>query len=173
MSDTHKNSMAAVLSFVLQVVFWLTVTLGFILFVLLTLGIIGSLNGGELSLPGAQLMADDVPMGQLVGALIGALIFFTGFAYVIAQLRRILQTLADGDPFVPENAPRLTRIAMAIGLVEIVRNLAALVTSSMLSLGQVSLRIDIAVWGAVIVLLVLAQVFKEGTRLREEQKMTI
>ncbi|MCR9268447.1 MAG: DUF2975 domain-containing protein [Henriciella sp.] len=173
MSDTHKNSMAAVLSFVLQVVFWLALTVGFILFVLLTLGILGSLNGGELSLPGAQLMADGVPMGQLVGALIGALIFFTGFAYVIAQLRRILQTLADGDPFVPENAPRLTRIAIAIALVEIVRNLAALATSTILSIGQVNLRIDLAVWGAVIVLLILAQVFKEGTRLREEEKMTI
>lgn len=173
MAGTRKNSMAAVLSFLLRVVFWLTIAVGLILFVLLTLGIIGSLNGGDLSLPGAQLMAQDVPIGQLVGALIGALIFFTGFAYVIDQLRNILETLADGDPFVPENAPRLNRIAIAIAMIEIVRNFATFLTSALLSLGGVTVRIDFAVWGAVIVLLTLAQVFKEGTRLREEQKMTI
>ena len=35
------------------------------------------------------------------------------------------------------------------------------------------ININLAVWGALVVLLILAQVFKEGTRLREEEKMTI
>ncbi|MEL7108875.1 MAG: DUF2975 domain-containing protein [Pseudomonadota bacterium] len=157
----------------LRVIFWLTLALGFIIFVILTLGIIGSLNGGELSLPGAQLVSEEVPVGRLIGALIAALIFFSGFAYVIKQLRNILKTLADGDPFVPENAPRLTHIAIAIAGIEVIRNIAAFIINAAFSLGEVTLRIDLAVWGAVIVLLVLAQVFKEGTRLREEEKMTI
>jgi hypothetical protein len=173
MSEPRKNSMAAIISFLLRVIFWLTVAVGLIILLLLTLGTIGSLNGGELKLPGAQLIAEGVPVGEFIGALVGALIFFTGFAYVISQLRRILDTLADGDPFVPENTPRLTRIALAIGLIEVVRNAAAIAIDGILSMGGVTLRIDISVWGAVIVLLILAQVFKEGTRLREEEKMTI
>jgi hypothetical protein len=36
-----------------------------------------------------------------------------------------------------------------------------------------SLGINFVVWAAVAALLILSQVFREGTRLREEEKMTI
>ncbi|MEL6725668.1 MAG: DUF2975 domain-containing protein, partial [Pseudomonadota bacterium] len=78
--------------------------------------------------------------------------------------------------FVPENAPRLTQIAVAIGLVEVIRMCSVLILAATVDLGEgyvANININLAVWGAVIVLLILAQVFKEGTRLREEEKMTI
>ena len=49
MSGTRKNSMAAVLSTVVTVIFWLAIVLGTILFVILGIGLLGSLNGGELT----------------------------------------------------------------------------------------------------------------------------
>ena len=53
---------------------------------------------------------------------------------------------------------------------------SVLILAATVDLGEgyvASININLAVWGAVIVLLILAQVFKEGTRLREEEKMTI
>lgn len=176
MSDTRKNSMAAVLSTVVTVIFWLAIVLGLILFFILGIGLLGSLNGGEIDLPLVEARAEGVPAGRIVAALVGLVVFAPGIAYVCAQLRRILSTLADGDPFVPENAPRLTQISIAIALIEIIRMCSVLVLAATVDLGEgyvANLNINLAVWGAVIVLLILAQVFKEGTRLREEEKMTI
>ena len=176
MSDTRKNSMAAVLSTVVTVIFWLAIVLGTFLFIILAIGLLGSLNGGEIDLPLVEARADGVPAGRLVAALVGLLVFAPGIAYICAQLRRILSTLAEGDPFVPENAPRLTRIAIAIGLIEVIRMGSVLVLASTVDLGEgyvAQININLAVWGALVVLLILAQVFKEGTRLREEEKMTI
>jgi len=176
MSGTRKNSMAAVLSTVVTVIFWLAIVLGTILFLILGIGLLGSLNGGELDLPLVEARADGVPAGRIAAALVGLVVFAPGIAYVCAQLRKILSTLADGDPFVPENAPRLTQIAVAIGLVEVIRMCSVLILAATVDLGEgyvANININLAVWGAVIVLFILAQVFKEGTRLREEEKMTI
>ena len=176
MSETRKNSMAAVLSTVVTVIFWLAIVLGTFLFIILGIGLIGSLNGGEVDLPLIEARADGVPVGRLVAALVGLVVFAPGIAYVCSQLRRILSTLAEGDPFVPENAPRLTRISIAIALIEAIRMGSVLILAATVDLGEgyvANININLAVWGAVVVLLILAQVFKEGTRLREEEKMTI
>ena len=176
MSGTRKNSMAAVLSTVVTVIFWLAIVIGAFLFIVLGMGLLGSLNGGELNLPLINARADGVPVGRLVAALVGLAVFAPGIAYICAQLRKILSTLAEGDPFVPDNAPRLTHIAIAIGLIEAIRIASVLILSATVDLGEgyvATINLNLAVWGAVIVLLILAQVFKEGTRLREEEKMTI
>ncbi len=182
MSGTRKNSIAAVLSIVLRVIFWVAVIVGGFSLILLSLGLIGSLNGGEVAIPGAKAIAGNVPVGQFVAAIIYAILSFSTIAYVCFHLRKILVTLADGDPFVPENAPRLLRIALAMGAMEILRIVALSIVGSTMDMGTkvgsdaeyvMSVMPNLALWGAVIVLLILAQVFKEGTRLREEAKMTI
>ncbi len=176
MSEPRKNSMAAFLSTVVTVIFWLAIVLGGFLFIILSIGLLGSLNGGEIDLPLVEARADGVPAGRLVAALVGLVVFAPGIAYICSKLRQILSTLAAGDPFVPENAPRLTRIAIAIGLIEVIRMFSVLVLAATVDLGEgyvANININLAVWGAIIVLLILAQVFKEGTRLREEEKMTI
>lgn len=176
MSEPRKNSMAAFLSTVVTVIFWLAIVLGGFLFIILSIGLLGSLNGGEIDLPLVEARADGVPAGRLVAALVGLVVFAPGIAYICSKLRQILSTLAAGDPFVPENAPRLTCIAIAIGLIEVIRMCSVLVLAATVDLGEgyvANININLAVWGAIIVLLILAQVFKEGTRLREEEKMTI
>ena len=176
MSDKPTNSMAAILSHVVLAIYWLAIIIGIAGAVVIGSGVLGSLNGGAITLPFGEVTADGYSATQLVTALIGLVIFAVGIAFVCKQLRHILTTLAEGDPFVPENAPRLMRIAIALGLIELIRNSVVLLFGATGMLGEgvdVNFTLNPALWGAVIVLLILAQVFKEGTRLREEEKMTI
>lgn len=168
--------MAAFLSMLMQVVIWIAVISGVIAFLLIGAGLIGSLNGGTMKVPGMETYVDGVKPGQFVAGLAGLAVFAPGIIYVCMQLRRILQTLADGDPFVPQNGPRLTRIAIAIALVELARYVTVFLLNAFVDLGTdqpVRLSINLAAWAAVVALFILAQVFREGTRLREEEKMTI
>ena len=176
MPNANTNSMAAILSIVVVAIYWLAIIVGIGGFLLIGTGLLGSFNGGVVKMPGMQAYVQDVQPGQLFVAMIGIVVFAVGIAYVCNQLRRILSTLAEGDPFVPENGPRLTRIAIAIAAIEVVRTLATMIAAAAVDLGenfQVRIQINLAVWGAVVVLFILAQVFREGTRLREEEKMTI
>lgn len=176
MANANTNSIAALLSLIVRAIFWLAIIAGAASLLLVGTGLLGSLNGGAVSMPGVEANVENVAPGRLFVAMVGIVVFSVGIAFVCSQLSRILSTLADGDPFVPENGPRLTRIALAIAAIEVVRTVFTLIIAATVDLGdnyEVSIVINLAVWGAVIVLFVLAQVFREGTRLREEEKMTI
>ncbi|MEM5518441.1 DUF2975 domain-containing protein [Henriciella sp. AS95] len=168
--------MAAFLSMLMQVIIWIAVIAGIIAFLLISAGLIGSLNGGAVKVPGMETYVEDVKPGQFVAGLAGLVVFAPGIIYVCMQLKAILNTLADGDPFVPDNGPRLTRIAVAIGAVELGRYVTVILLNAFVDLGSdqpVRLSINLAAWAAVVALFILAQVFREGSRLREEEKMTI
>lgn len=101
---------------------------------------------------------------------------------IVMRLRQIFATLTEGDPFVPENATHLRVIWMALAVYEILRMVVtsgALLTlnlfdkSSATSGLEGSLNVNGGLWLAVAVLIVLAEVFREGARLRDEQKLTI
>lgn len=101
---------------------------------------------------------------------------------VISRLRRIFRTLIAGDPFVPENARRLRTIWITLVVAELAR---VGFGSGMLLLQRIfadsphleglhgNLNINWPLWLAVAALVVLAEVFHEGARLRQEQKLTI
>lgn len=105
------------------------------------------------------------------------------FMIVIDRLRRIFSTLIAGDPFVPENAGHLRVIAIAIAGYQILRHLTQGAVAMLLTIldqpviGGLELNatanIDLGAWFAVAALLVLAEVFREGARMRQEQKLTI
>ncbi|MAI91092.1 MAG: hypothetical protein CBB65_11645 [Hyphomonadaceae bacterium TMED5] len=100
-------------------------------------------------------------------------VIFIGFILMAGQLKTILKTLIDGDPFVPENARRLTRLALIVGGMEIFRHILGFAAHAFQVNTSMNFSINLAAWVAVITLMVLSQVFAEGTRLREEEKMTI
>jgi len=102
---------------------------------------------------------------------------------VVHRLRRIFATLIGGDPFVPENVGHLRVIAFAIGAYQILsyatRGAVAMVLTLMdhpveggAHLG-ISADINLGAWFAVGALLVFAEVFREGAKMRQEQKLTI
>ncbi len=104
---------------------------------------------------------------------------------VIDRLRRVFATLIAGDPFVPENARHLQVIAIAIAAYQILRHLTQGAVAMILTLmdmeepvvGGAELglmpNVSLGAWFAVVTLLVFAEVFREGAKMRQEQKLTI
>ena len=126
-----------------------------------------------------QLFADIPPLTVSISSfsmLIGA----GAFIIILKQLRAICQTLESGDPFVPQNAHRLRTIWIAVAIAEILRLLSGVVLSGLISNGQtagnateLTLDFRFSVWFLVFAFIIFTEVFREGTRLRQEQKLTV
>ena len=102
--------------------------------------------------------------------------YFGGFLMILRGLRKIFRTLTLGDPFQPDNVRRLRQIGLILAIVTggvwatqglVAARLANGVMESQ-GLG------DLLTPGfSVMIVLVLAEVFREGARLRREAELTI
>ena len=101
--------------------------------------------------------------------------------WVLGQLRAVFRTLRDGKPFVAANATRIRRIAFAVILGETGRAALVFVTNYYASTHFVAegLHFDaqpdyniMAIFYGLIIL-VIAEVFRVGTRLDEDQSLTV
>jgi hypothetical protein len=98
------------------------------------------------------------------------------------NLRRVFQTARDGAPFDADNGPRLWWLGLTlIGLVA-VNSAAGVFTRLAVSRGLASEDITVSAGGLhadgwllffAIVLVALAQVFRRGTQLEEDQSLTV
>ncbi|MDP1554189.1 MAG: DUF2975 domain-containing protein [Hyphomonas sp.] len=168
--------MAEIMTVLVTVAMWIVGAMGVIGIPVLAIGLMASLSGGSTEVSGIKALADGVMPGQLVIGLVGLAVIVPGVIFICLQLRRILLTLADGDPFVPENARRLSRVGIAIAAMELIRIATVVVVSTVPTLvGDEPPRLStqFILWISVAALFVLSQVFREGTRLRDEEKMTI
>jgi hypothetical protein len=98
-------------------------------------------------------------------------------AYVVLRkLLRIVESVRVGEPFTGENAGRLRVIAWALLGLELI-HVGVVAIASAVSTKEQPLRFgdDFSVtgWLAILLLFVLAQVFREGSRMREELEGTI
>ena len=95
---------------------------------------------------------------------------------VLTRLLTIVQTVGEGDPFVMENAGRLQRIAWAVLGLELL-HLAIGAVAAGASTDQTPLDINgglsVTRWLAVLLLFVLARVFEQGARMREDLAGTV
>ncbi len=114
-------------------------------------------------------------LGPLAAAaLLGADLYFAGAIIIVGRLRRIFQTLIAGDPFHPDNVRRLRVIGGALAALEIGRYVAAgLLRLFMHGATRLTGGVSLTTWFAVLVIVVLAEVFREGARLRGEAELTI
>lgn len=168
--------MAEIMTVLVTVAMWIVGALGVIGIPILGIGLMASLSGGTTEFYGMKALADGVTPGQLVIGLVGLAVIVPGVIFICLQLRRILLTLADGDPFVPENARRLSSIGIVIAGMELLRIATVMIVSTVPKLvGDEPPRLStqFILWISVAALFVLSQVFREGTRLRDEEKMTI
>ncbi len=113
---------------------------------------------------------------------ISAVVLIFGFVlWVLGELRGLFRTIRDGHPFVPANAPRVRRLAYAVLLGELARSAvvfwgnhyaATHFTANGLLFDS---RPDINLFAIVdgLIILVIAEVFRAGTRLDEEQSLTV
>ena len=122
------------------------------------------------------------PTLTMIGVmLIGLAIVATLFVF-FGRLRAIINTVGEGDPFVPVNAERLSLMAwlmlgvqllvlaaipLALDLVELADDLGE---SSHI---EVSSGIDLSGILLVIILFILARVFRHGAAMREDLEGTV
>jgi len=114
------------------------------------------------------------------GAALIAVLMFARF--VIDQLRAVLRTLIHGsNPFVPENAIRIRRIGFAVLVGELARTAIVFAENSYATTHVAVAGLTFDAWpqfslttiGHGLMILVIAEVFRAGTRLDEEQSLTI
>jgi hypothetical protein len=95
---------------------------------------------------------------------------------VLTRLLTIVETVRAGDPFVLANAERLKTIAWAILGLELmhyaVGTIASLVSTTAAPL-NISSGFSVARWLTVLMLFVLARVFEQGARMREDLEGTV
>ncbi len=97
------------------------------------------------------------------------------FQFIVNRLRRVFQTLTAGDPFEPGNVTRLRHIGFALAALEVITYCVRIVSNWAFKDEVESIRYtpNLTAWFAVLVVFVLAEVFREGARLRREAELTI
>lgn len=173
MTGKTRNSMAAIMTVLVTVVMWMTAAIGAIVLLAGSIELISMLSGSPISIGSIKVDDHDISVPELAAGLIGVLVVVCAVVFVCLELRRILATLAAGDPFVPDNAVRLTRIAIAIAITQLMRYVIAIFVGLMVNGTSLEFSVDLIAWASVAALFILSQVFREGTRLRDEEKMTI
>lgn len=170
------GSMSSLLGVALGAAFWILalLTLGAILFFIFMvfvpmgpLGLIATSEDGGTSVP--------VPRAYVlfgVGAITG---YLGGFALILRHLRRIVHSLRIGDPFQPANVSRLKQIGLILAIVTGGAWIGQTLVSRLVrgALEPPSPFDLVTPAFSVLVVFVLAEVFREGARLRRESELTI
>jgi hypothetical protein len=119
--------------------------------------------------------ADRVVTGLRVVAVLGIGVILLNYA-VLTRLRAMVETVRAGDPFVAANADRLRGIARALLSLQLLSLVIAAV-GKMVSSPAYPIDLDAGFstngWLAVLLTFLLARVFAEGTRMREDLEGTV
>ena len=120
-----------------------------------------------------------INVGMVVAGMRGLIVIGIGAGiaihHIVRNLRAIVDTLVEGDPFVFDNARRLQAIGWALLALQLLD-----LTLGALTWMFVSLRVDVLDWTpsftgwlAVLTAFVLARVFASGTAMRDELEATV
>ena len=197
MKALGKGSIASIVQIGLRiawVVLWIcaillgVAALGYGVFVVATAtgAIGGDLLSGDNHL---RVNGEDVQFGDIAGMswpilvpafLIGA-VAVVGALMIVWRLQRLFDSFSSGEPFRKENAHHLRAIWITMLGIELARYALLGLTGVLLATTNTSLgedaefgvRIDFSTWMSILILIVLAEVFREGARLKEEQELTI
>ena len=117
----------------------------------------------------------DLPASSQAVMLLAFAVSLSGYLLIMHWTRQVFSTLAEGDVFHPDNTRRLRWIGFGLAGVEVFGYLARALAE-----GVFHLRFEpvyglraVTAWFSVLVVFVLAEVFKEGARLRQEADLTI
>lgn len=128
------------------------------------------------------MVADGGTIGAIALLLLSALVLLGLLVWFLVHLRKIIDSVRDGDPFVPENADRLTRMGwIAVGGQLAVIPLSAMAMWLESTIGdardKVHVNADYGFDGGgillVIVLFILARVFRHGAAMRDDLEGTV
>ncbi|MDO9588901.1 MAG: DUF2975 domain-containing protein [Brevundimonas sp.] len=172
----RTRSMSRLLNPALGAAYWLMILLtaivliAFVVTIFLPMGPTGLIFRDESG--GTEIPVSRAYILFGFGAFVG---YFGGFALILRQLRLIFRTLASGDPFHPTNVSRLKQIGLTLAVITggawIGQSLVARLARG--EMGAPSLFDLVTPAFSVLVVFVLAEVFREGARLRRESELTI
>ena len=120
----------------------------------------------------------DFPTLWLVAILIVAAVAVALAFLFLGKLREIINTVGEGDPFVPENANRLTYMAWVMLALQLIAIPAFAIGIYLVKIFEgadaaVDAQIDLSGIILVIMLFILARVFRHGTAMREDLEGTV
>ncbi|HUZ11771.1 MAG TPA: DUF2975 domain-containing protein [Caulobacteraceae bacterium] len=148
--------------------------------VLFAVGILGLLLVSfDTAILPAPIAAEVRVMGHGPGPvaalmLAGAELYLIGVLVIVQRLRRVFGTMTAGDPFHPDNVRRLRVVGLVLALLEIDRYLFGAIDRFILHERPFAGDgVNLTAWFAVLVVIVLAEVFREGARLRRDSELTI
>lgn len=144
------------------------------------------LIGPELAVSREGILLSGEGPGVLSWPLVASLILaagamLIGALVIVDRLRRLYVNFTSNEPFNHENANHLRTIWIVMLLMEVAKyGFAFAVAWSVSAFGApegvniaIEPRIDLSTWASILILIVLAEVFREGTRIREDQDLTI
>jgi uncharacterized membrane protein (DUF373 family) len=109
----------------------------------------------------------------MAGAIAAYSLSLGGVLIIVHCLRRIFATLTAGDPFHPDNVGRLRLIGLVLAALELGRYAVWAVSRFLPAIERMEPNLNLTAWFSVLVVFVLAEVFREGARLRREAELTI
>lgn len=176
------GSVSSFLKIILDVVFaalWIGIAVvGVIAFAGLLVSfnpdLVATLKASARSTPDSDLgkILDNVP--RVVSLLAAIALYLGGILVIVGSLRRIFTTLTAGDPFHPDNVARLRLIGLMLAALELGRYAFWAISIWVLPiLAKDEPPLSLTAWFSVLVVFVLAEVFREGARLRREAELTI
>ena len=118
--------------------------------------------------------------GDVIGAMLAVMVLVAGIVALsflfMRHLRRIVDTVRQGDPFIPENAMRLRSMAWLSIVLQVVALFAGALTMWLEEATKnLEANFDISIGGILLplVLFILARVFRRGAAMREELEGTV
>ncbi|WP_297800428.1 DUF2975 domain-containing protein [uncultured Brevundimonas sp.] len=103
-------------------------------------------------------------------------LYFSGFVFILRNLRQLFLSMLAGDAFRPGNVVRLRLVGLALGIVTLIAWCARTLIAKHLAVGAISepsVGEFITPAFAIFITLTLAELFREGARLRRETELTI
>jgi hypothetical protein len=136
-----------------------------------------ALVAGDWVMKAISLQGGD-PAALLQGMRIVLAVFIVSIGVthiLLTQLRAIVETVRTGDAFVVGNAARLKTIAKAFLALELLKLAIGGVAAAALSGTGVDMESSFSAtpWLAILLLFVLAQVFEDGARMRDDLQGTV
>lgn len=111
-------------------------------------------------------------------ALAALFVAVGGWLVIVDRLRRLCANFQGAQPFKRENADHLRVIWITLIVIELSRLALRAITAILYGVfggphAKISHSIDLMPWGVILILIVLAEIFREGARMREDQDLTI
>jgi len=111
----------------------------------------------------------------------GAAVMIVLVLWILAELAALCRSVRDGHPFDPHNAVRIRRLALAVVLAEVSRAAIVYAAHAFVAANFTAEHLRFTAWPHIntfaivsgLILFVLAEVFRAGTRLDEEQSLTV